>query len=144
MFTNVYKGGLLLSGIHSTDNLGTIKMIYRSATIESSHVALSIQSTNDKNKCSLQWRHNGRDSVSNHRRLDCLLICLLRCRSKKTSKLLVTDICEGKSPMNSPHKGPVTRKMFPFGDFIMYCRNSHIHAWYMSPHTHKTHSLIYT
>ena len=23
-------------------------------------------------------------------------------------------------PMNSPHKGPVTRKMFPFGDVIMH------------------------
>ena len=24
------------------------------------------------------------------------------------------------SPVNSPHKGPVTRKMFPFDDVIMY------------------------
>ena len=35
---------------------------------------------------SLQLRHNGRDSVSNHRRLDCLLNRLFRHRSKKTSK----------------------------------------------------------
>ena len=36
-------------------------------------------------------------------------------RSKKTSKLCVTGLCAGNSPgpMNSPHKGPVTRKMFP-------------------------------
>ena len=26
-------------------------------------------------------------------------------------------------PVNSPHKGPVTRKMFPFGDVIMHLRN---------------------
>ena len=26
-----------------------------------------------------------------------------------------------RSPVNSPHKGPVTRKMFPFGDVIMQC-----------------------
>ena len=33
---------------------------------------------------SLQWRsHNERDSVCYHRRLDCLLILLLRCRPKK-------------------------------------------------------------
>ena len=31
---------------------------------------------------------------------------------KKTSKLRVTGLCEG----NSPHKGPVTMKMFPFDD----------------------------
>ena len=39
-----------------------------------------------------------------------------RHRSKKTSKLHITGLCEGKSPgpVNSPHKGPVTRKMFPF------------------------------
>ena len=44
---------------------------------------------------------------------------LFRRRSKKTSKLYVTGICEGNSwPVNSPHKGPVTRKMYPFDDVI--------------------------
>ena len=43
----------------------------------------------------LQWRHNERVGVSNHRRLDCLLNRLLRHRSKKTSKLRVTSLCEG-------------------------------------------------
>ena len=47
---------------------------------------------------SLQWRHNGRDGVSNHRRLDCVLNCLFRRRSKKTSKLRVTGLCEGNPP----------------------------------------------
>ena len=69
--------------------------------------------------CTLQWRHKGRDGVSNHPRLDCLLNHLFRRRSKKTSKLRVTGLCEGNSPVNSPHKGPVTRKMFPFEDVIM-------------------------
>ena len=49
--------------------------------------------------CSLQWRHNGRDSVSNHRRLHCLLNRLFRRRSKKASKLLITGLCEGNSPV---------------------------------------------
>ena len=35
----------------------------------------------------LPWRHNERDRVSNHRRLDCLLKLLLRRRSKETSNL---------------------------------------------------------
>ena len=69
----------------------------------------------------LRWRHNKRDSVSNHQPHDCLLNSLFRRRSKKTSKLRVTGFCAGNSPgpANSPHKGPVTRKMFPFDDVIM-------------------------
>ena len=47
---------------------------------------------------SLWWRHNGRDSVSNHQPDDCLLNCLFRRRSKKTSKLRVTGLCAGSSP----------------------------------------------
>ena len=49
-----------------------------------------------------------------------LLNRLFRRRSKKTSKLRVTGLCVGNSPgpVNSPHKGPVTRKMFPFDDVI--------------------------
>ena len=47
-----------------------------------------------------------------------------RRRLKKTSKLRVTGLCEWNSPVagNSPHKGPVTRKMFPFDDVIMFDR----------------------
>ena len=45
----------------------------------------------------LQWRHNERDGVSNHRRQVCFLNRLLRRRSKKTSKLRVTGLCEGNS-----------------------------------------------
>ena len=47
---------------------------------------------------SLHWRHNGRDSVSNHQPHDCLLNRLCRRRSKKTSKLRVTGLCVGNSP----------------------------------------------
>ena len=47
---------------------------------------------------SLQWRHNGHDSVSNHHPHDCLLNRLFRLRSKKSSKLRVTGLCAGNSP----------------------------------------------
>ena len=69
----------------------------------------------------LHWRHNDNDGVSNHQPHGCLLNRLFRRRSKKTSKLRVTGLCVGNSPgpVNSPHKGPVTRKMFPFDDVIM-------------------------
>ena len=70
---------------------------------------------------SLQWGHNERDGVSNHEPHDCLLNRLFGRRSKETSKLRVTGLCAGNSPgpVNSPHKGPVKRKMFPFDDVIM-------------------------
>ena len=69
----------------------------------------------------LRWRHNGLDSVPNHQPHDCLLKRLFGRRSKKTSKLIVTGLCAGiqRGPVNSPHKGPVTRKMFSFDDVIM-------------------------
>ena len=47
---------------------------------------------------SLQWRHNRRDSVSNHQPHDCLFNRLFRRRSKKASKLRVTGLCAGNSP----------------------------------------------
>ena len=47
---------------------------------------------------SLQWRHNWRDSVSNHQLHYCLLNRLFRRRSKKTSKLRVTGLCAENSP----------------------------------------------
>ena len=70
---------------------------------------------------SLHWRHNDHDGVSNHQSHGCLLNRLFRHSSKKTSKLRVPGLCVGNSPgpVSSPHKGPVTRKMFPFDDVIM-------------------------
>ena len=47
----------------------------------------------------LQWRHNGRDVVSNHQPHDCLFNHLFRRRSKKTSKLRVTGLCAENSPV---------------------------------------------
>ena len=43
----------------------------------------------------LLWRHNGHDGVSNHRRFD----CLFNRRSQETSKLRVTGLCAGNSPV---------------------------------------------
>ena len=65
---------------------------------------------------SLQWRH----TLSNHRHLHCLLNCWFRRRSKKTSKFHVAGV-RGIHQwwVNSPHKRPVTRNMFPFDDVIM-------------------------
>ena len=48
---------------------------------------------------SLQWRHKGRDGVSNDQPRDCLLSRSIRRRSKNTSKLRVTGLCAGNSPV---------------------------------------------
>ena len=74
-----------------------------------------------KCRISLQWRHNGRDGVSNHQPHDYLPNRLFRRRSKKISVFRITGCCAGNSSVTGefPHKEPVTRKMFPFDDVIM-------------------------
>ena len=47
----------------------------------------------------LHLRNNERDGVSIHQPHDCLLNCLLRLRWKKASKLRVTGLCVGNSPV---------------------------------------------
>ena len=76
-----------------------------------------------KQNITVHWRHNDHDGVSNHQPHGCLLNRLFRRRWKKTWKLRVTGLCAGNSqgPMNSPHKGPVTRNKFPIDDVIMIC-----------------------
>ena len=95
-------------------------------------------------KMPLLWRHNEHDSVSNHQPRGCLLNRLFRRRSKKSSKLRVTGHCVGNSPgpVNSPHKGPVTRKMFPFDDVIMPWRACDVTIWILQCKlTHMIYSI---
>ena len=47
----------------------------------------------------LQWRHNDREGVSNQQPHDCLLNRLFRRSSKEASKLRVTGLCVGNSPV---------------------------------------------
>ena len=64
-------------------------------------LSMNLSRSGNADMCSvytLRWRHNGRDSVSNYQSHDCLLIRLLRRRSKKTSKLRITGLCVGNSP----------------------------------------------
>ena len=70
---------------------------------------------------SLQWRHNGRDGVSNYQSHDCLLNRLFKAQKKKNQSSASLAFVRGihRWPLNSPHKGPIARKMFPFDDVIM-------------------------
>ena len=47
-------------------------------------------------KCWNGWRHDGCDSISNHQPHNCHVF---RRRSKKTSKLRITGLCAGNSPV---------------------------------------------
>ena len=76
----------------------------------------------DYNKLSLRWRHNGPDSVSNYQPHYCLLNRLFsdadqRKHQSSASLAFARGIHRGL--VNSPHKWPVMRKMFPFDDVIM-------------------------
>ena len=82
---------------------------------------------------SSQWRHNERRGISNHQPHDCLFNRLLRRRSRKTSNSASLAFVWGIHwwPVNSPHIGPVTRKVFPFDDVMMQrTRSSHVNAKY--------------
>ena len=60
----------------------------------------------DLGLCSpLQWRHNGHDGADQRK------------HQSSTSLAFVRGI--HRQPVNSPHKWPVTRKMFPLDDVIM-------------------------
>ena len=67
------------------------------------------------------WHHNERNDVSNHQPHDCLLNHLFRHRSKKTSNSASLAFMRRihQWQVNSPHKGTVTWKMFPFDDMII-------------------------
>ena len=60
---------------------------------------VSPSNTLSLNKIIAQWRHNEHDGVSNGQPHDCLLKRFFMRRSKKTSKLRVTGLCEGNSPV---------------------------------------------
>ena len=77
---------------------------------------------------SLQCRHNEHNGVSNHQRIHCLLNCWFRRKSKKTSKLCVTGLCVGNSPVT--------------GEFPAQKANNAEHASIWWPH-HDVESLIW-
>ena len=118
-------------------------MLTLSLAWTSMNTAMNIHHHDPAYNLPLQWRHNERDGISNHRRLDCLLDCLFRRRSQNTSKLRVTGLCEGTlwSPVNFLHKEPVTRQKCPFDDVIMLPQISILICIISSRFVHR-HKLI--
>ena len=62
-------------------------------------ISLSVVAETWRENKPLRWRHNEQDDVWNHQPHDCLLSRLFRRRSKNTSKLRVTGLCGGNSPV---------------------------------------------
>ena len=87
--SNYFSSSRSLISYHHT----YILFIWNKRRAESLHCSQLIVFISDY----LQWRHNGRDCVSNRQPHDCLLSRLLKCISKKTSKLRFTGLCAGNS-----------------------------------------------
>ena len=66
--------------------------------------------------------------ISNHQPHDCLLNRLFVHRSKKISKLRVTGLCAGNSPVTGefPAQRASNAEMVPFGDVIMDRNGSNV------------------
>ena len=84
------------------------------------------------------WHHSDvtmSDGVPNHQCPDCLFNRLFGRRSNKSSKLRVTALVVRRIhrwPVDSPHKGLVTRKMFLFYDVMVtltWTFNEPISSW---------------
>ena len=72
---------------------------------------------------SLQWRHNDHRGVSNHLNSTVCSTVFFKLTSKKTSNpalLYFTEESTANQWIPLAHKGPATRKTFPWDDVIMY------------------------
>ena len=81
-------------------------VLYNASQIEAAYTIIHSET--------LQWRHNDRDGVSNHRRLDYLLSRLFRRRSKKhqsSASLAFMRSIYPPGSVDSSHKGTLTRKI---------------------------------
>ena len=80
----------------------------------------------------LLWRHNGHDCVPNHQPHHCLLNCLFRRRSKKSSKLRVTGLCAG----NSPGTGEFSAQMASNAENVsIWWRHHELMSYWRDMHT---------
>ena len=88
----------------------------------------------------LEWRHNGRDGVSNHQPYDCLLNRLFRRRSNNTSKLRVTGLCAGNSPVTAEFPAQMASNA---ENVSIWWRHHGLFNWIISKYSIATISLQY-
>ena len=82
----------------------------------------------------LLLRHNGCNDASNHEPHDCLLNRSFRRRWKRTSKLRVTGLCAGNSPVTGEFPAPMASNA---ENVSIWCR--HHEAWCLMMWTHFPH-----
>ena len=83
-----------------------------------SHILGYLEKSSQWRHKSSQWRHK-RNGVSNHRRLDCLLISLFRRRSKKISKLCYWPFVRGTTGDRFSSQRASNAEMFSFDEVII-------------------------
>ena len=97
----VFKNISVLNEDTATKKISNVWMLVTSIShaicVPLGSVIATVSVTMKDTSKTLRWRHNGRDSVSNHQPHECFLNRLFRRRSKKTSKLRVTGLCAGNS-----------------------------------------------
>ena len=108
---------------HTNPNMILNDSLIKCSETRKTHHALKINTevnlvlkNNISSTSTLQWHHNGRDGVSNHHPY---VYSGADHRKYQSSAPLAFVPGIHRWPVNSPHKGPVTRKMFPFDDVIM-------------------------
>ena len=82
----------------------------------------------------LQWRHSGLDSVTSLTIVYSVVYSDADQRKHQSSASLAFVHGIHRGPVNSPHKWPVTWKMFPFDDVIvkltrLFLRSAHRYQW---------------
>ena len=73
--------------------------MFKDHTFEINHVFQGLMSELHYGRSCTHYSDVIMSTISNHQPYDCLLNCLFRHRSKKTSKLCITSLCEGNSPV---------------------------------------------
>ena len=72
-----------------------------------------------------------------------LIVCWTVCsgadqRKHQSSTSLAFVVGYHRSPVDSPHKGPVTQKMYPFDDIIMICKTQTCSSLFLQMSCHLT------
>ena len=81
----------------------------------------------------LQWRYNGRDGVSNQQPYHWLSNRFIRRRSKKTTKLCVTGLWMGNSPLTGEFPAPMASN----AENVSIWWRHHASHFYLSSITHR-------
>ena len=108
--TNIYVSRLANMAYSHTDNLA---VVFCSLLPVLRNIFVYLL----RSKSSLHWRHNGRDS-------DSTVYSDADQRRHHSSASLGFVWGIHREPVNSPHKWPVTWKMFPFDDVIMWYKSA--------------------